>query len=483
MSVTPRAGSPATTGPVSETLPDNLLEELHREGKRRVVLFLLHKNGAEMAPLTPGVAVVVGRKAPSDVCIPDAKLSRTHARFSLSDDGLSVTVEDLKSTNGTWLGTRRIQTAQLSFGQEVRLSGVLARPQVFGDAPAAARADAISAQQVSIVAGKAMHALIETVERVASSRVPVILHGETGTGKEVLAGLLHKRGPRSDKPMVRVNCGAIPQHLTESTFFGHERGAFTGAVQQHRGVFEEAHGGLVFLDEIGELAPAAQTALLRVLEAGKLTRVGGSREISVDVRVIAATHRDLDAMVQRGLFREDLYYRLSTLTIELPPLRERTDEIEPLALHFLRQANVENAGRIKGLSPGALERLLAYHWPGNVRELRNVIERAALVSRSNYIAVGDLPAKVLKPRAAEKASASAEAVPSAEDSTEELPSAEPVEFDGEYRSLLQRYEAQLIRQTLQAAQWKRAVAARRLGMPLRTLAHKIKVLGIKKDPS
>jgi DNA-binding NtrC family response regulator len=329
----------------------------------------------------------------------------------------------------------------------------------------------------AVVAGKVMRELMETVERVASSRVPIILHGETGTGKEVLAMLLHKRGPRRDKPMVRVNCGAIPTHLVESILFGHERGAFTGAVQQHKGVFEEAHGGLVFLDEIAELALPAQTALLRVLETGQLTRVGASREISVDVRVIAATHRDLYAMVQQGQFREDLYYRLGTLTVELPPLRKRTDEIEPLALHFLRQANQENGGRVTGIAPGAMELLLAYSWPGNVRELRNVIESAALTTRSSYISVQDLPRKVV----------GATAAPSAEapGPTPARPPGPPLPGDpsgeGELRRQVQQYEAQVIRETLRAVRWKRAEAARLLKMPLRTLAYKIKMLGIKKE--
>jgi DNA-binding NtrC family response regulator len=456
---------------------------MQHEVKSRVVLFFLHPHGAEMVPLTPGLSLVVGRKPPCDICIGDTRLSREHARFNLSEDGQSVTVEDLGSTNGTWLGNQRVKSVQLTFGQEVRLGGVLARPQVFKDTAAPSSTDTSSPQEVSIVAGKAMQKLMETVERVAGSRVPIILHGETGTGKEVLAVRLHKRGPRSDKPMVRVNCGAIPAQLTESTLFGHERGAFTGATHQHKGVFEEANGGLVFLDEIGELALPAQTALLRVLETGQLTRVGSTREISVDVRVIAATHRDLHAMVQRGQFREDLYYRLGTLTIELPPLRERTDEIEPLAMHFLRQVMADNGGRTKGIAPSAMELLMAYSWPGNVRELRNVIERAALISHSSSISAMDLPAYLAEARGTPRAeSFQPPAAPPADSlDTASLPPS--VETEPELRSQVQQFEAQLIRKTLQSCNWRRAVAARRLGMPLRTLAHKIKVYGIKKDPT
>jgi transcriptional regulator with GAF, ATPase, and Fis domain len=466
---------------LTDTPPEILPEVMPGEVKRHIVLFLLHNHGAEMVPLTPGTPIVVGRKPPSDICLRDPKLSREHARFSLSEDCQSVRVEDLGSTNGTWLGTQRLQRAQLTFGQEVRLGGVLVRPHAFKDTPVVPSPDSLSAED-ALIAGKGMRELMEKVERMAASRAPVILHGETGTGKEVLAGLLHKRGPRRDKLMVRINCGSIPAQLVESTLFGHERGAFTGAVQQHKGVFEEAHGGLVFLDEIGELALSAQPALLRVLETGQLTRVGSSRELSVDVRVIAATHRDLPAMVQQGRFREDLYYRLSALTIELPPLRERTDEIEPLALHFLRQANAENGGRIKGIAPGAMERLRAYSWPGNVRELRNVIGGAVLISRSSYISEQDLPAKMLEARETPRSDGPTQPIP-VPPARPEAASPRPAgDAEGELRLQVQQYEARLIRETLRAMSWNRADAARRLGMPLRTLAHKIKVLGIKKDP-
>ncbi len=189
--------------------------------------------------------------------------------------------------------------------------------------------DSSAVAEDSLIAGAAMRALLETAHQVSSSRVPVILQGETGTGKEVLARFLHDEGPRRSQRMVRVNCGAIPKELVESTLFGHERGAFTGAGQLKQGVFEEADGGTVFLDEIGEMPLAAQVALLRVLETGSFSRVGASKELTVDVRVIAATHRDLESMVAAGSFREDLYYRLNAIILALPPLRERRDELEP----------------------------------------------------------------------------------------------------------------------------------------------------------
>jgi transcriptional regulator with AAA-type ATPase domain len=243
-----------------------------------------------------------------------------------------------------------------------------------------------------IFASEGMRRAIALVERAAASRVPVVLTGETGTGKEVLARHLHERSARRDRPMVSVNCGAIPAQLVESTLFGHERGAFTGAASAQKGVFEAAGGGTVFLDEVGELAPAAQAALLRVLETQRLTRVGSTREIAVDVRVIAATHRDLERMSEEGSFRSDLYYRIATMVIRIPALRERREDIPLLARHFLE-------GRGAGLTspsiqPEALAALVAHDWPGNVRELRNAVERALVVAQDGRIELEDLPERV-----------------------------------------------------------------------------------------
>ncbi|MGK3997196.1 sigma 54-interacting transcriptional regulator [Sorangium sp. So ce1024] len=331
----------------------------------------------------------------------------------------------------------------------------------------------------ALVAGRAMREVLATVERVAGSRVPVILHGETGTGKEVLARALHERGPRQRKRMVRVNCGAIPRELVESTLFGHERGAFTGAAAQQKGVFEEADGGTVFLDEIGELALPAQAALLRVLETGSLCRVGSLREIAVDVRVVSATHRDLEEMVSSGAFRGDLFYRLSTVVIEIPPLRERLDEIEPLARRFLARANEGNARAVRGFTPAVLERLRAYAWPGNVRELRNVIERAVVVTRGALIDVEDLPARVRGEAAAPRAVAASEIPASATGSDPP-----PVEDEGQdpagVRGRVDEYEARILREALEASGWSRKAAAERLGMPVRTLSYRMKRLGLRR---
>ncbi|WP_224241588.1 sigma 54-interacting transcriptional regulator [Hyalangium gracile] len=319
----------------------------------------------------------------------------------------------------------------------------------------------------SLVVGRVMRPVLETVASVATSRIPVILHGETGTGKEVLAQLIHESGPRKDRRIVRVNCGALPRDLVESTLFGHERGAFTGALQQQKGVFEEADGGTVFLDEIGELPPAAQVSLLRVLEVGTFNRVGSNRELEVDVRIVAATHRDLETMAEEGSFRSDLYYRLSGVVIEIPPLRERRDEIEPLARRFLLAANKANGRRVEGISPETLALLEAYSWPGNVRELRNVIERAVVVSQGGLIRPEDLPVRLRtgehRPEAgSSKASA--------------LAAQEPEQA----RARVQQFEARVLQEALAATGWNRAEAAKKLGMAVRTLSYRLKVLGVKK---
>ncbi|WP_433932832.1 sigma 54-interacting transcriptional regulator [Sorangium cellulosum] len=346
---------------------------------------------------------------------------------------------------------------------------------------------------VGIIAGRRMRPVLEEVERVAASRIPVVLHGETGTGKEVLVRMIHERGPRKGRRIVRVNCGAIPKDLIESTLFGHVRGAFTGALQQQKGVFEEADGGTVFLDEIGELPAAAQAALLRVLEVGTFSRVGTSREIEVDVRVVAATHRDLEAMAASGTFRTDLYYRLSGMVIEIPPLRDRKDEIEPLAHQFLRAASEANGRRMEGITPEALALLGAYAWPGNVRELRNVIERAVVVTPGTIVGPDDLPprvraaathAQVERGSAPEGDTDPGRALPAAaaRTSTPSAPKDAPPEF-GQVRGKVQQYEAKLLHDTLEAAGWNRTEAARRLEMPVRTLSYRMKALGVKRHPS
>jgi transcriptional regulator with GAF, ATPase, and Fis domain len=236
-----------------------------------------------------------------------------------------------------------------------------------------------------------LKAVMEMVRQVAPLSSPVLLTGETGTGKEVIAGAIHNLSTRKDGPFITVNCGAIPENLMDSELFGHEKGAFTGALMRKRGRFERADGGTIFLDEVGELQPEAQVRLLRVLQEKEIERVGGPDPIKVDIRVIAATHRDLDAMITEGTFREDLYFRLNVFPITLPPLRERKGDVPSLVHYFMQKKSQEIGIRqIPSLAQDALETLMEYHWPGNVRELENAVERALILSRGKAITFENL---------------------------------------------------------------------------------------------
>jgi transcriptional regulator with GAF, ATPase, and Fis domain len=230
--------------------------------------------------------------------------------------------------------------------------------------------------------------VMQRVEKVAATDAPVLILGETGSGKEVIARAIHTRSPRFAGPIVRVNCGAIPTELVDSELFGHEKGSFTGAIATHHGVFERADGGTLFLDEIGELTPAAQVRLLRILQDGTFERVGGQQTRTVDVRIVAATHRDLEDMVAEGTFRQDLWYRISVFPIHLPPLRERPADIPHLAAHFAASAGKRLGGAPLQVSQEDMVLLVAYSWPGNVRELAAVIERAAILGDGKHLDVG-----------------------------------------------------------------------------------------------
>ncbi len=240
----------------------------------------------------------------------------------------------------------------------------------------------------------AMQQLSNQVERVLSSNVSVAIFGESGTGKELVARTLHKRGDRRSGPFVALNCAAIPENLLESELFGHERGAFTGAQTQHRGRFEQAEGGTLFLDEIGEMSAAIQASLLRTLQEGTIRRVGGTKEIKVNTRVVCATHRDLTAEVEAGRFRADLYYRLVVYPIAIPPLRERSNDIPLLAAHFLKTLRNDTGSQVRFVAAEALELLVQHRWPGNVRELQNVVHRAVLACDTDTINVEHLPKNI-----------------------------------------------------------------------------------------
>jgi len=296
-----------------------------------------------------------------------------------------------------------------------------------------------------------MRRVYEMIERVAPTNATVLIQGESGTGKELVARAIHYHSPRKDKPFVKVNCAALPEDLLESELFGHERGAFTGAVSKREGRFELADRGTLLLDEISETSPAFQAKLLRVLQEQEFERVGGSKTIKVDVRVIATTNKDPKQAIREGKFREDLYYRLNVLPIYLPPLRERKEDIPLLVQHFLEKYSRQNGLRIKSLSKNCLDVMMQYEWPGNVRELENVIERAVVMSEGETI----FPENISLSSPVQKTSLS---------------------FPEEIT--LEEMEKRLILHTLQRTGGNRTEAAKILGISVRTVRNKLKKYGM-----
>ncbi len=570
-------------------------------------LLLYHRGGAKVVPLPAGATVVIGRSWPADAVVDDRSLSRQHARVASTAAG--ITLQDMGSTNGTWLNGERLGAGEvrIALGDVLRLGDVTAAlhvvptrsaagveshdrfrtlledevrraqafqrpcalvmlrasgkagsahvdrfvpallgalravdrlgayaddrvllllPETAGDAaaafaqsfagehdvlvglaafpddgataeelidaarrslarggPAVSRSIAPAAPERVVVQSPRMRAVFDEIARVAPSALPVLAIGETGTGKELVARAVHERSPRKDKPFRSVNCGAIPQSLVEGTLFGHERGAFTSADRTTKGLFEQAHGGTLFLDEIGELPAAAQAALLRVLESKRLMRVGGDRELEVDVRLVAATHRDLEAMAAEGTFRSDLLYRLNTVVVTLPPLRERREEIDALVATFVAEANKTSARSVSGVDDTARAALHAYGWPGNVRELKNVIDRAVVIARRDRIGLDDLPERVrsaegtgasLAPRGVDEAPADDDAPPPA------VRLGAGIDFRERVKEQTRAYETELILAALTESGGNQTEAAKLLGMPVRTFTHKLKELGIKK---
>jgi two-component system, NtrC family, response regulator AtoC len=306
----------------------------------------------------------------------------------------------------------------------------------------------------------AMKEVVRLLHKVAPAKTTVLITGESGTGKELIARALHDLSPRAERPFVAVNCGAIPEQLIESELFGHAKGAFTGAVGAKRGLFEEADGGTLLLDEVGDLPLQLQVSLLRVLQEGEVRRVGDARTIRVDVRVLAATHQDLSQAVAAGTFREDLFYRLNVVGLRLPPLRERSEEIEPLARRFLARHAARLGLQEKPLSDAALRLLVAWRWPGNVRELENALERALVLSEGAEIEPETLPDEL-------RASAAPSGPPPA-------PGADDLSVKRAQRAL----EADLIRRALERTNGNRSRAAELLELSPRALLYKIRDYGL-----
>jgi DNA-binding NtrC family response regulator len=313
---------------------------------------------------------------------------------------------------------------------------------------------------------EAMLGVLRLVERVADTDSTILIFGESGTGKELVARALHFNSRRRERPLVVVNCSAIPQDLLESELFGHEQGAFTGAIRARVGKFEAAHGGSLFLDEIGDMSPNLQAKLLRVLQGQEFERVGGSRPVRVDVRIIAATHRDLDGAMREGSFREDLFYRLNVIPIHIPPLRERTSDIPLLLRHFQDLFNRVKGRRVEGFEPEAVSALMRYPWPGNVRELEHLVERMVILHGEGTVGLKDLP----EPYRAH----SARQAPS----RLQLP-----EAGISLPQWLQETERTLIVQALDRCGWVRNRAAQVLGIHRTTLVEKMRKLGLLNEGS
>jgi DNA-binding NtrC family response regulator len=348
-------------------------------------------------------------------------------------------IEGIADLIGTALERDKLSAEVMRLKSELHQRG---QSEIIGQAPAIRRA-------------------IQLALNVADTSTTVLVTGESGTGKELIANLIHYNSGREGKPFIKINCGAIPETLLESELFGHEKGAFTDARTQRIGRFEEANGGTLFLDEIGEMSPPAQVRLLRVLQDGELTRVGGKAVIKTDVRVVAATNIDLERAIDEGRFRRDLYYRLSVFPISLPPLRERIEDVHLLVIHFL-DSYKEKAGRfVSGISKEAMRALVNYDWPGNVRELENAIERAVIVASGRQIELEDLPEAVRR----------GASEPSAHAREARILNGRGIEV--EFPSTMDEIERRVIEATLDYTQGDKSQAARLLNIGRKTLYRKL----------
>ena len=408
--------------------------------------------------LHPGLAVRIGRAEDLEIALDDPRASRCHAAITF--DGQSVTVEDFDSSNGTWLGERRIQGRQMiPAGTLIRVGSTRiaivpteagsVRPETHGPVvgPTASGTDVVAVDPATVT-------LFALVRRLAASDLPVLVQGETGSGKEVVARALHRYSPRSAGPFMAINCATLPEALAESELFGHERGSFTGAATRKVGVFESADGGTLLLDEVGELSAASQARLLRALQERLIVRVGATRPIPVNVRVVAATNRDLMVEVAKGRFREDLYFRLNGVTMAVPALRSRPRDILPLV-----QRALEERGSTARLGPGVAAVLQGYKWPGNVRELRNTIECALALAEGNEIRIEHLPPTVRGELHKDDAPAS------------------PL------RERVDETERRAIVAALENTGWNQSRAARMLGISRRALIYKMERFGLKPLPN
>lgn len=397
-----------------------------------------------------GSSFRIGRHPSNDLTLPDEEISRFHLSLERREEGYWVVDQ---SRNGTYLNARRVTSSSLRDKDEMQVGRwrlVYTSDVNGGEKETVVQKKAQSLQSFCGIIGQSapMLRVFSMIEKVAPTTMTVLIMGETGVGKELVARAIHDLSPRSRKPFVPLNCGAISPQLIESELFGHERGAFTGALSRHHGAFEQARGGTLVLDEIGELPLELQPKLLRVLEEKRFRRVGGTEEIEADIRIVAATHRNLESLAREGKFREDLYFRLFSVPISIPPLRERSSDILLLANSFLNslQTGVAEESR-RRFSTEAEKRLMEYLWRGNVRELKNVITRSLLFAKGNSL-LGD------------------EILFLSEGAHEVKPSLENIERNAIVSALKQN-------------DWNKTRAAEALGIAKSTLFNKIKEYDIK----
>jgi DNA-binding NtrC family response regulator len=406
----------------------------------------------------------IGAQEGNHFQLTDPTVSRRHAEITRTPDGLVL--RDLGSTNGTFVGEVRIREVFLGETRTFRVGKTEMEFQLLDEV-----IDIVPAEETRFegMVGQSV-AIRETfavLERVGRTELTVLVTGETGTGKELVSRAIHQRSPRKSGPFVVFDCGAVARNLIESELFGHERGAFTGAVSSRAGVFEQAHGGTIFLDELGELPIELQPALLRVLEQREVRRVGDRRVRSVDVRVVAATNRDLQQLVKEGKFREDLYYRLAVVEIHLPPLRDRGEDLPMLIEHLLTTAPFEHS--VRGVTPDVERILRAYHWPGNVRELRNVLLRAIPFCEGDLIDMQALPQGMLD--------GSREPEPEPVDGLP-LPDSD-LSFREAKDQLIEAFERKYLEDLLERCDGNLSKAARNAGVDRKTIARMLKRHGIR----
>jgi DNA-binding NtrC family response regulator len=454
--------------PLKETVPQSDTPR-ERLGWRLVVI---DAQGARTVPLPPEGEVTVGRSSEATVTVDDPVVSRVHLTLLL---GESVAARDLGSSNGTRLRGAPLDAdapSPVSPGDLIELGatslmvlplhGVAATRAFVDSGPPSPAFEALRGRVV--IEDDAMRQLYKLIERVAPGMISVILLGETGVGKEVVAEALHRLSPRAERPFVRLNCAALSESLLESELFGHEKGAFTGAVQARAGLLESADGGTVFLDEVGEMPVTTQVKLLRVIEERRVTRVGATRPRDLDVRFVSATHRDLEAEIARGRFRQDLYFRLNGISVVIPPLRERAREIDALARFFAAEgARRAGLSSPPALTPEALAALRAHAWPGNLREMRNVLERAVLLAGEGPVTPEHLPGVGARPRSV---------APPAPEANDAAPAPDAAR-GGARQSELDAIERQRILDALERCAGNQTLAARILGMSRRTFVNRL----------